>query len=57
MRRMQALKNFLKLFYKDIKKDYKNQRKEVNLFMIVLTYCITILINKSKLRGTIYSFF
>ena len=40
----EILKNFLNLFCKDIKKDYKNQREKVNLFMIVLMHCIMILI-------------
>ena len=43
VKQMKLLKNFLSLFCKDIKKDCKNQWKEVKLFLIELMYCITIL--------------
>ena len=48
---MKPLKNFLNIFCKNIKKDQKNQLKEVSLFLIVLVYCITIL-KKTSLKRT-----
>ena len=38
---MKLSENFLNLFYKIIKKIYKNQSEKVIFFAIVLVYCIT----------------
>ena len=57
MKQIKSMKNILKLFYADIKKDENNQWKEVILFLIISINCITTLIKQVWIEGYNIKFF